>query len=43
MRPDSGSHFDGYLAEFNFIDGQVLDASSFGETNALTGQWIPKK
>ena len=37
------SYFDGYLAEFNFIDGQVLDASSFGETNALTGQWIPKK
>ena len=43
LRPDSGSHFDGYLTEFNFIDGQVLDASSFGETNALTGQWIPKK
>ena len=43
LRPDSGSHFDGYLAEFNFIDGQVLNASSFGKTNALTGQWIPKK
>ena len=42
-RPDSGNHFDGYLAEFNFIDGQVLNASSFGKTNALTCQWIPKK
>ena len=35
--------FDGYLAEFHSIDGTQLDASSFGETNAVTGQWIPKK
>ena len=27
----SGSYFSGYLAEFNFIDGQALDSSSFGE------------
>jgi hypothetical protein len=25
------NHFDGYLAEFVYCDGQVLDASSFGE------------
>jgi len=35
--------FDGYLAEMHFIDGTALDASSFGETNADTNQWVPKK
>jgi hypothetical protein len=35
--------FDGYIAEFNSIDGLQLTPSSFGETNATTGQWIPKK
>ena len=35
--------FDGYLAEFNFIDGQALTPSSFGQTSATTGVWIPKK
>jgi len=34
--------FDGYLAEVNFIDGQALTPSSFGEFNALTGVWQPK-
>jgi hypothetical protein len=34
--------FDGYLTEFNFIDGQALTPSSFGETNAVTGVWQPK-
>ena len=33
-------YFDGYLAEINFIDGQALDASSFGET--IDGTWVPK-
>ena len=36
-------YFDGYLTEVNFIDGQALDASSFGETDATTGVWKPKK
>ena len=36
-------YFDGYLAEVNFIDGQQLTPSSFGETNAVTGVWQPKK
>ena len=31
---------DGYLAEMNFIDGQQLTPSSFGETKE--GIWIPK-
>ena len=34
--------WDGYIAEVNNIDGQQLTPSSFGETNATTGQWIPK-
>jgi hypothetical protein len=35
--------FDGYLTEVNFIDGQALTPSSFGETDAVTGVWKPKK
>jgi len=34
---------DGYLTEINFIDGQALTPSSFGETNAVTGVWQPKR
>ena len=36
-------HFDGYLTEINFIDGQALTPSSFGESNSTTGVWQPKK
>jgi hypothetical protein len=36
-------YFDGYLTEINFIDGQALTPSSFGETNLVTGVWQPKK
>jgi hypothetical protein len=36
-------NFDGYLTEVNFIDGQALTPSSFGETDAITGVWKPKK
>ena len=43
LRPDSGSHLDGYLAEFNFIDGQVLDSSYFGFTDPVTSIWMPKR
>jgi len=39
----ASSYFDGYMAEVNFIDGQALTPSSFGETSATTGVWIPKK
>ena len=38
-----GYYFDGYMAETNFIDGQALTPSSFGENNATTGVWQPKK
>ena len=43
MRPDSGNHLNGYLAEFNFIDGQLLDPSYFGFTDPQTGIWKPKR
>ena len=36
-------YLDGYLTEINFIDGQALTPSSFGETNPVTGVWQPKK
>jgi len=35
--------FSGYLTEINFIDGQALTPSSFGETDAVTGVWKPKR
>ena len=37
--PDE-QYFDGYLAEFYFIDGQQLTPSSFGETGDY-GEWKP--
>ena len=39
-RDDDNEHYDMYLADVNFIDGQALDATSFGETKS--GIWIPK-
>jgi hypothetical protein len=33
-------YFDGYMSDFYFIDGQALDASSFGET--VDGYWKAK-
>lgn len=38
----STEYFDGYLTEINFIDGQALTPSSFGETDTDTGVWKPK-
>jgi Concanavalin A-like lectin/glucanases superfamily/SPRY domain len=35
-------YFDGYLTEINFIDGQALTPSSFGETDPITGRWKAK-
>ena len=39
----SSSYYDGYMAEFVYIDGQQLTPSSFGETDSTTGIWKPKK
>lgn len=36
------SPFDGYLSEINFVDGQALDPTSFGEFDA-NGVWVPKR
>ncbi len=43
-RNDSGGdlYLPAYMTEVNFIDGQALTPSSFGETNAQTGVWQPK-
>jgi hypothetical protein len=37
----TGSHYNGYLSEFYFIDGQQLTPTSFGETDADTNIWKP--
>jgi hypothetical protein len=37
------SYFDGLLAEYNFVNGQALAPSSFGETSTTTGAWVPKR
>lgn len=34
--------FNHYLTEVNFIDGQALTPSDFGETATATGVWTPK-
>jgi len=39
----TANSLDCYMAEINFVDGQALTPSSFGETNAVTGVWQPKK
>jgi hypothetical protein len=36
------NYFDGYLADINFIDGQALTPSSFGQISTITGVWQPK-
>jgi hypothetical protein len=43
LLPYAGLHLDAYMTEVNWIDGQQLTPSSFGETNAITGVWQPKK
>ena len=39
---NSSAKFSGYLAEFNFIDGQAKAPTDFGEFDD-NGVWIPKK
>ena len=39
----AANYFDGYLTETNFVDGQALTPSSFGEYDTITGVWKPKK
>lgn len=42
-RTGVSQYYDGYLTEINFIDGQALTPSSFGETDSITGVWKAKK
>ena len=37
-----GQYFDGYLTEFNFVDGQQYNANHFGFFESSTGNWVPK-
>ena len=39
----SAQAFDGYMSEFNQIDGQALDPSYFAATDPQTGAWVPKR
>ncbi len=38
---DNTGYFDGYLAEFHAVQGQVLEATDFGEFDEDTGIWKP--
>lgn len=38
----SGYHFDGYMSNVAFVDGQAISATSFGQFHPRTGQWRPK-
>jgi hypothetical protein len=40
--PSPTGYFDGYMADPHLIDGIAADPSSFAETDATTGQWVPK-
>jgi hypothetical protein len=39
---NNGSHFDGLLTHFHFIDGTQYAATDFGETDSTSGIWKPK-
>jgi hypothetical protein len=39
----ASQYVDGYLTEVNFIDGQALTPSSFGQNDPVTGVWEPIK
>ena len=39
--PGSAMFYDGYLAEFHYVNALQLTPSSFGETNSDTNQWVP--
>ena len=37
------NYFGGYMAEFNYIDGQQLSPTDVGFTDSQTGIWMPKR
>lgn len=42
-RTTLSNFFDGYMTEVNFVDGQALTPSDFGEYDDTTGVWKPKE
>ena len=42
-REDNIQFYDGNMTEINWIDGTQLTPSSFGNTDATSGQWVAKK
>ena len=38
-RADNDAHFEGIMSHVHFSDGYSYDASTFGETDATTGEW----
>ena len=37
------NYFGGYMAEFNYIDGQQLSPTDVGFTDSQTGIWMPRR
>lgn len=40
---DASAYFNGYISEYNFIDGQQLAPTEFGEFDDDSGIWKPKE
>ena len=40
---DASAYFNGYITEYNFIDGSTQAHTEFGLFDSDTGIWIPKK
>jgi hypothetical protein len=41
QRGDSAQYFDGYISEFNYIDGSTKSPTDFGEFDTDSGIWKP--
>lgn len=41
-RNSGTNYFDGYQTDINYINGQALTPTSFGEFDSVTGVWKPK-
>ena len=38
-RGSNNQYFDGYMSHFHYCDGYAYDASDFGSTDSVTGEW----
>jgi hypothetical protein len=41
--PGASQYFDGLMADIQFVDGQALAPTDFGETRSSDGVWVPKE